>query len=94
MVLAVVIGIVVGLLSCAPYKLGLSRQRTISAKSNLGYMGWFFISVLLSFVILLVSILVCVVVAREFLLPFAIAAIAVMVIGVVVVSIILPRFKQ
>ena len=73
-VVAVVVGIVVGVASFAPLIFGMNKARMATPTSNLGHAGSLLLGVLLSLVILAVAIIVCVKLARDFAVPFTLGA--------------------
>ncbi len=73
MVAAIVLGALSGVLGFLPLFGGLRLARRVTETSNLGHMGLLLLSVLASFLILFVTLIVCVVTARDLVLPFALA---------------------
>lgn len=73
-VVAVVIGVVVGIASFAPLIFGMNKARMATPTSNLGHAGSLLLGVLLSLVILAVAIIVCVKVFRAVAVPFTLGA--------------------
>ena len=74
LVIAVVVGIVVGLVSFAPLIFGMNKARMASPTSNLGHAGALLLGVLLSLVILAAAIVACVMLARDVAVPFTLGA--------------------
>ena len=72
-VVAVVIGVIVGIASFAPLIFGMNKARSAGPTSNLGHAGALMLGVLISLVILVVAI-VCVKLFRDFAVPFALGA--------------------
>ena len=78
MIFAVLVGMVVGAVGYAPYLFAKNRSRHTDPSNPLGYTGWFLFAILVSFLLLFVGIVVCGMLAKDVLLPFAIAEIAVL----------------
>ncbi len=74
MFVAILIGIVVGVGSFGPLVFGMNKARMATPTSNLGHAGSLLLGVLLSLVILAASVIVCVMVARDFAVPFTLGA--------------------
>lgn len=79
MVLAIVLGALSGALGVLPLFLGLRMTRRVTDTSNLGRAGALMLGVLLSFVILFLGAIACVVLARDIAVPFVLAEAAVLV---------------
>ena len=95
MVLAVILGVVFGILAIVPLVMGSRRSLRTTADSNLSYMGLLLLTLLVALVILLVPIIVCAMVARDMLLFFAIADGVTFVVGVLIFGFIWSkRLKQ
>ena len=73
-VVAVVIGVIVGIASFAPLIFGMNKARSAGPTSNLGHAGALMLGVLISLVILVVAIVVCVKLFRDFAVPCALGA--------------------
>ena len=76
MVLAIVLGALSGVLGVLPL---LRMTRRVTDTSNLGHAGALMLGVLLSFVILFLGAIACVVLARDIAVPFVLAEAAVLV---------------
>ena len=94
MVFAVLAGALVGAVGYAPYVLAKRQSRHTDPAHPLGYTGWFFFAILLSFAILFAAVIVCGMVARDVLLPFAIAEIVVLFVLVIAFGLIAPRLGK
>lgn len=70
MVLFAVIGAVVGAVGFMPLIGAISLAKRATATSNLGHAGALLLGVLASFLILAVAAIVCVMTARDLILPF------------------------
>ena len=73
MVAAIVLGALSGIAGFLPLMAGLRMTRKVTETSNLGHMGILLLSLLASFLILFVTLVACVLTARELVLPFALA---------------------
>ena len=89
--LAIALGIVVGAAGYVPYVFAKRQSRNTDPSKPLGYTGWFFFAILVSFVVLFAGIAVCAMVAREFVLPFAIAEVAALFALVIVFGLVKPK---
>lgn len=80
--LAVIAGIIAGAVSLVPLFAGLHATRRMEAQeSAAGYLTPMLIALAGSFLILVLATLICVLAARPFVAPFAIAEAATLVIG-------------
>lgn len=86
-VVAVLVGIVVGVASFAPLIFGMNKARNASPTSNLGHAGSLLLGVLLSLVILAVCVIACVMLARDYAVPFVLGAAGGLVIAAIVFGI-------
>ena len=73
MLLAIVVGFVIGVGCFAPLVFGMNKARMATPTSNLGHAGALLLGVLLSFVVLAVAMVVCVKFFRDLVVPFAFA---------------------
>ncbi|WP_080798793.1 hypothetical protein [Arabiibacter massiliensis] len=76
MVGAIVLGALAGIAGFLPLLAGLRMTRRVTDTSNLGHAGALLLGVLLSFIVIFVSAIVCIVVARDLVLPFVLAEVA------------------
>ena len=83
MVLAIVLGALSGAIGVLPLFLSLRMAGRVTDTSNLGHAGALMLGVLLSFVILFLGAIDCVVLARESAVPFVLAEAAVLVVAAV-----------
>ncbi len=79
MLLAIVLGALSGAVGVLPLFFGLRMTRRVTDTSNLGHAGALMLGVLLSFIVLFLAAIVCVVLARENAVPFVLAEAAVLV---------------
>ena len=73
MALAIVLGAVSGVVGFLPLFIGLRLTKRVTATSNFGYMSILIISLIISFALLFAFAIICVTVARDVALPFALA---------------------
>lgn len=73
MVIAVLLGVVSGILAFAPLIFGLRMTRKVTQTSNFGHASILLLSILVSFVILAVTAFLCITFARDMVLGFVIA---------------------
>ncbi len=74
MFVAILIGIVVGVGSFGPLVFGMNKARMATPTSNFGHAGSLLLGVLLSLVILAAAVIICVMAARDFAVPFTLGA--------------------
>ena len=72
-VIAALVGLVVGVGCFSPLVFGMNLARKATPTSNFGHAGSLLLGVLLSFVILAVATVVCVLLARDVAVPFVVA---------------------
>lgn len=82
MVPAIVLGIVFGCVAVLPLYLGSKKARFITAESRFSYTSLLLLILLISLILLAVPVVVCAVVAREVLPPFALALAITFIVGV------------
>lgn len=83
MVLAIVLGVVTGAVGFIPLVFGLRMTRRVTATSNLGHMGILLLTVFASFIILLGAAIACIMLARDFVLPFVLSeAVALVIVAI------------
>jgi len=73
MVVAIVLGLLVGVGSFTPLILGMRLAKNASPTSNLGHAGALLLGVLLSFVIVATAMVICVLAFRDYAVPFTVA---------------------
>ena len=72
-VVAVLLGLVVGVGCFAPLVFGMNMARKATPTSNFGHAGSLLLGVLISFVILGAATVACVMLARDLAVPFVVA---------------------
>ena len=84
MVLAVVLGILVGACAFLPLIAGMRLARNATPTSNIGHAGGLLLGVLGSFIILAVGVVVCIVAARPVAVPFVLGEAGALIVAAVV----------
>ncbi|HIY82557.1 MAG TPA: hypothetical protein H9823_01720 [Candidatus Rubneribacter avistercoris] len=88
---AIVLGALAGAAGFVPLFAGLRMTRRVTDTSNIGHAGALLLGVLLSFIVIFVSAIICIVAARDLVLPFVLAevvALAAVAIGFGVVKLV------
>jgi len=83
MILAAVLGVVVGACAFLPLIAGMRLARKATPTSNVGHAGGLLLGVLGSFVILAVGVVVCIVAARPVAVPFVLGEAGALVVAAV-----------
>lgn len=73
MALAIILGLLSGVVGFAPLFIGLRLTKRVTATSNFGYMSILLIALVVSFALMFAFAIVCVNVAREVAIPFVLA---------------------
>ncbi len=73
MALAIILGLLSGVVGFVPLFVGLRLTKKVTATSNFGYMSILLLSLVISFVLMFAFAIICVNVAREVALPFVLA---------------------
>ena len=84
MVVAVVVGILFGLVGFVPYAIVTKRARAMASGGAMGYLKWLLLTFFISFAVLVVAMVVCAKVAHDVALPFALAEILTFVVVIIV----------
>ena len=84
MILPIVLGAACGVVGFMPLIAGLGLARKATPTSNLGHAGALLLGVFGSFVLLAGTLIVCIVVARDAVLPFTLAEVAALIVSAVV----------
>ncbi|MBP3866680.1 MAG: hypothetical protein J6D25_02585 [Eggerthellaceae bacterium] len=84
---AALVGIALGVAGFAPLIFGMNKARMASPTSNFGHAASLLLGVLLSFVLLAVGVVLCVLLARDFVVPFAVGAAGGLIVSAVVFGI-------
>lgn len=87
MFVSVLVGIVVGVASFAPLIFGMNKARMATPTSNFGHAGSLLLGVLLSLVVLVVAVVACVLLVRDYAVPFTVGAAVGLIIAAVVFGI-------
>jgi len=89
--IAIAVGIVGGLIGAIPFFVARSRVKKRDEKDPLGGIVTGLLATVISFLIMAVEIVLCYVIIRDYLLPFAISAIAVFLLALIVYTATLMR---
>lgn len=73
MIATIALGIVSGILAFSPLGLGLKASRKVTRTSNFGHASILLLSVLASFAVLIIPVVICITWARDMVLPFVLA---------------------
>ena len=73
MALAILCGVLSGVIGFVPLFIGLRLTRRVTATSNFGYMSILIISLIVSFAIMFGLVAICIAVDREMALPFVLS---------------------
>ena len=73
MAVAIALGLLAGAVGFVPLAFGLRMTKRVTSTSNFGPMAILMLCLLVSFVILFASAILCVTLARDLALPFALA---------------------
>ena len=84
MVAAIITGVLLGLISVIPFKVATKKIRTINPANSLSLLGPFLLTIALSFLILIVGMIVCKLVAPDVVIAFSVAEILAFAVGVIV----------
>ena len=84
MVVAALLGVIVGVAAFAPLVVGMRLARNATPTSNIGHSGGLLLGVLGSFVILAVGVVVCIIVARPVAVPFVLGEAGALVVAAIV----------
>ena len=90
MFVAIVVGIVIGVGCFAPLIYGMNKARMATPTSNFGHAGSLLLGVLISFVVLALATVACVVLFRDLAVPFTVAEAA----GLIVAAVVFGVTKQ
>ncbi|MDO4183299.1 MAG: hypothetical protein Q4E12_06825 [Coriobacteriia bacterium] len=91
MVLAVLAGIVLGLVSIIPFPFAARKGRTIDPSRSMNLLAPLLLTLLVSFVVLVAGMIVCKVVAPDVVIGFVVAEFATFVVAVIVFGIVLTK---
>lgn len=76
MAVSIVLGVIIGFLGFLPLFVGLKLVRRATNTSNLSQAGAALLGVLGSFLVLAAGLIVCILIARDLVLPFTLAVVA------------------
>ena len=73
MAIAIVLGLLAGVVGFAPLLIALRLTRRVTATSNFGYMSILLIGLVISFVLMFAFAIICINVYRDVAMPFVLA---------------------
>ena len=73
MIIAIVCGLLSGVVGFVPLLVGLNMTKKVTSTSNFGHMSILLISLVISFVVMFALAIACVAVARDYAMPFVLA---------------------
>ena len=91
MVVAVIVGILVGAVSIIPFSVAIKKIRTVDPTHSLNLLGPFLATIAASFVILIAGMVVCKLAFPEVALAYAAAELMTFVIGIVVFGVFIAK---
>ena len=91
MVVAVIVGILVGLASVFPFKVATKKIRTVNPTHSLDLLAPFLLTIAVSFIVLIAGMVICKLAAPDFVIAFSLSEILAFVIGVIVFGVVLSK---
>ncbi len=91
MVVAIIVGILVGAVSIVPFSVSMKKIRTVDPTHALNLLGPFLATIAVSFVILIAGMVVCKLAFPQVALAYAAAELMTFVIGVVVFGVFIAK---
>lgn len=91
MVVAVIVGILVGAVSIIPFSIAMKKIRTVDPTHSLNLLGPFLATIAVSFVILVAGMVVCKLAFPQVALAYAAAELMTFVIGIVVFGVFIAK---
>ena len=91
MVLAVIAGIIVGVVSIVPFRVAMKKIRFVDPTHSLNLLGPVLLTIAVSFLVLVAGLIVCKLAAPDVVIPFAVAEFAAFVVGVIVFGVFLSK---
>ncbi len=91
MVVAVIVGILVGAVSIIPFSVAIKKIRTVDPTHSLNLLGPFLATIAASFVILIAGMVVCKLAFPQVALAYAAAELMTFVIGIVVFGVFIAK---
>ncbi|WP_165248444.1 hypothetical protein [Adlercreutzia sp. ZJ141] len=89
--IAIIIGVLIGVVSCLPFRYATVRVRAINPTHTGSLAGLFFAAIAVSFVMLGAGIVVCGLIARDVLLAYALAEVVSFIVAVIAFGLISKR---
>lgn len=91
MAAAIIVAVLVGLVSVIPFNIAIKKIRTVDPTKSLNLLGPFLLTIAASFVILVVGMVACKLIAPDVAIAFAVAEFAAFVVGVIVLGVFLSK---
>lgn len=91
MAVAAIVGILVGLASIFPFKVSISKIRTVNPTHTIDMLAPFLLTILASFVILIAGMIICKLVAPDVVIAYSVAELIAFVVGVIVFGVFLSK---
>lgn len=91
MVVAIIVGILVGFASVVPFRFAAQKIRKVNPTHSLELLAPFILTIAASFVILIAGMVVCKLVAPDVVVAYALAEILAFVVGVIVFGIFMSK---
>lgn len=91
MAVAIIVGIIVGVVSVVPFNVAIKKIRTVDPTSSLNLLGPFLLTILVSFIMLVAGLIVCKLVAPDVVLPFAAAELLAFIVGVLAFGVLIAK---
>ena len=73
MILAIVCGVLSGVVGFIPLFIGLRLSRKATAASNFGHMSILILSLIISFIVMFGLAMLCIAIARDYAIPFVLS---------------------
>ncbi len=91
MAVAIIVGIIVGVVSVVPFSVAIKKIRTVDPTSSLNLLGPFLLTILVSFIMLVAGLIVCKLAAPDVVLPYAAAELLAFIVGVIVFGVLIAK---
>ena len=91
MVVAIIAGILVGIVSLVPFKVATQKIRHVDPTHSLNLLGPFLLTIAVSFIILIAGLVVCKLAAPDVIVAFAFAELVAFVVGVIAFGVYLSK---
>ena len=91
MVVAVIVGIIVGIASVMPFNVAIKKIRTVDPTLSLNLLGPFLLTIAASFAVLIAGMIVCKLAFPDVALVYAASEVVAFVAGVIVFGVVLAK---